>query len=80
LVIRPSEDHEYGGPDAVTRRFGTRGMPRAEREQVILEVAGAIFARGDYHSAAMDEIAEQAGVSKPMLYAYFGSKEGCRHG
>jgi AcrR family transcriptional regulator len=51
-------------------------MPRARREQLILDVAGGAFAREGYHSASMDEIAEQAGVSKPMLYAYFNSKEG----
>lgn len=50
-------------------------MPRAEREHLILEVAGQAFARDGYHSASMDEIAELAGVSKPMVYAYFGSKE-----
>ena len=51
-------------------------MPRAAREQLILDVAGQAFARGDYHSASMDEIAALADVSKPMLYTYFGSKEG----
>ncbi len=51
-------------------------MPRAQREQLILDVAGVVFAREGYHSASMDEIASLADVSKPMLYAYFGSKEG----
>jgi AcrR family transcriptional regulator len=51
-------------------------MPRQQREQLILDVAGRAFARAGYESASMDEIAELAGVSKPMLYAYFGSKEG----
>jgi AcrR family transcriptional regulator len=51
-------------------------MPRARREQLILDVAGQVFARGDYHSASMDVIAKLAEVSKPMLYTYFGSKEG----
>ena len=51
-------------------------MPRVQREQLILDVAGRVFAREGYHSASMDEIAELAEVSKPMLYAYFGSKEG----
>ena len=50
-------------------------MPRRDREQSILDAAGQVFARG-YHAASMDEIAGLADVSKPMLYAYFGSKEG----
>jgi AcrR family transcriptional regulator len=51
-------------------------MPRERREQLILDVAGQVFARAGYESAAMDEIADLAGVSKPMLYQYFGSKQG----
>ncbi len=51
-------------------------MPRSAREQLILRVAGQIFAEGGYERASMDRIAAMAGVSKPMLYAYFGSKEG----
>ena len=51
-------------------------MPRERREQLILDVAGQVFARAGYDSAPMDEIADRAGVSKPMLYTYFGSKEG----
>ncbi len=51
-------------------------MPRADRERLILDVAGTVFARDGYHSASMDEIAATADVSKPMLYAYFASKEG----
>src|SRR5437764_1457115 len=58
------------------RRAGTRGMPRSLREQLILRVAGRVFAEGGYERASMDRIADLAGVSKPMLYAYFGSKEG----
>jgi AcrR family transcriptional regulator len=59
----------------LARKAGTHGMPRADREQLILEVAGRAFARDGYHSASMDEIAALADVSKPMVYAYFGSKE-----
>ena len=51
-------------------------MPRERRRQLILDVAGQVFARAGYESASMDEMAELAGVSKPMLYTYFGSKEG----
>jgi AcrR family transcriptional regulator len=50
-------------------------MPRIVREQSMLDAAGQVFARG-YHAASMDEIASLADVSKPMLYAYFASKEG----
>ena len=42
----------------------------------MLVVAGRVFAARGFHGAGMDEIAEAAGISKPMLYNYFGSKEG----
>ncbi|MFC5906235.1 TetR/AcrR family transcriptional regulator [Streptacidiphilus monticola] len=50
-------------------------MPRAQREQLMLDAAVSVFAKSGYHSASMDEIAEAGGVSKPMLYLYLGSKE-----
>ncbi len=60
-------------PPATTNR---RRMPRAEREREMLEAAGEIFANQGFHDASMDAIAGAAGISKPMLYNYFGSKEG----
>jgi AcrR family transcriptional regulator len=46
------------------------------REQQMLEVAERAFAERGFHAASVDAIAEGAGISKPMVYAYFGSKEG----
>ncbi|WP_033288427.1 TetR/AcrR family transcriptional regulator [Amycolatopsis jejuensis] len=51
-------------------------MPRAERERQMIEVAEQVFGERGYAAASMDEIAELVGVSKPMLYEYFHSKEG----
>jgi AcrR family transcriptional regulator len=51
-------------------------MSRPEREQQMLDVAEEVFAEHGYHGVSMDEIAERCGVSKPMLYEYFGSKDG----
>ncbi len=42
----------------------------------MVAVAEEMFAERGYQAASMDEIAERVGVSKPMLYEYFGSKEG----
>jgi AcrR family transcriptional regulator len=41
----------------------------------MLDAAVAVFSRYGYHTASVDEIAEAAGISKPMVYAYLGSKE-----
>jgi AcrR family transcriptional regulator len=51
-------------------------MPRAEREDEMLHAAGRAFATHGFHDASMDAIAQAAGISKPMLYNYFGSKQG----
>lgn len=51
-------------------------MPRAERERQMLDVAVEVFAERGYVATSMDEIADRVGVSKPMLYEYFSSKEG----
>lgn len=50
--------------------------PVTPREALILETAGPIFAARGYNAASMDEIALAAGVSKPVLYSSFGSKDG----
>ncbi|MFJ5529454.1 TetR/AcrR family transcriptional regulator [Streptomyces sp. NPDC093261] len=53
----------------------TKRMPRAVREQQMMDAAVQIFARRGYTAASMDEIAELAGVSKPLVYLYLNSKE-----
>ncbi|WP_212911713.1 TetR/AcrR family transcriptional regulator [Streptomyces sp. TS71-3] len=50
-------------------------MPRAVRERQMLDAAVQIFGRRGYRAASMDEIAELAGVSKPLVYLYLNSKE-----
>lgn len=50
-------------------------VPRAVRERQIIELAERLFAERGYHAASMDELARRAGVSKPVIYEYFGSKE-----
>lgn len=51
-------------------------MPRQVREQQIIDVGVRVFAKRGYHAASVDEIAELAGISKPMVYLYLESKEG----
>jgi AcrR family transcriptional regulator len=49
-------------------------LPRDERRATLLSAALEVFTAAGYHSAAMDEIADQANVSKPVLYQHFPSK------
>jgi AcrR family transcriptional regulator len=62
-----------GVKPATSARRGNR-LPRDERRGQLLMAASDIFVDRGYHSAGMDEIAERAGVSKPVLYQHFSSK------
>jgi AcrR family transcriptional regulator len=58
-------------PDARPR---SNRLPRHERRRQLLDAALEVFVERGYHAAAMDEIAERAGVSKPVLYQHFPGK------
>lgn len=58
------------------KRAGTKGVPRIEREGQILDVAALEFAAQGYAGTNLAVIAANAGISKPLIYNYFGSKEG----
>jgi len=49
-------------------------LPRDERRAQLLTAALEIFTASGYHAASMDEIADRASVSKPVLYQHFPSK------
>jgi len=57
----------------VTTATGSR-LPREQRRAQVLDAARAVFVESGYYSAGMDDIAERAGVSKPVLYQHFPSK------
>jgi AcrR family transcriptional regulator len=59
---------------STTRPRGTR-LPRLARRRQLLDAAMEVFVARGYHAAAMDEIAERAGVSKPVLYQHFPGKQ-----
>ena len=52
----------------------TTRMPAAERRQQLLDVALEVFGRQGFHAASMNDVAEAAGVTKPVLYQHFASK------
>ncbi|HEY5845209.1 MAG TPA: TetR/AcrR family transcriptional regulator [Microlunatus sp.] len=49
-------------------------LPRDQRRAQLLDAANDVFTSKGYHAAAMDDIADAAGVSKPVLYQHFPSK------
>lgn len=65
------------------RRRGPRpGTPRGERmtrqarEQQLIGVALSVFAEKGYQETTVEDIASRAGITKPVIYDHFGSKEG----
>jgi AcrR family transcriptional regulator len=55
---------------------GTKGVARPEREAQIVEVACRVFGESGYAATSVADVAEAAGISKPLIYNYFGSNEG----
>ncbi|MEY7974709.1 TetR/AcrR family transcriptional regulator [Saccharomonospora xinjiangensis] len=51
-------------------------MTGAERRQQLLDVARSLFAQKGFDGTSVEEIAQKANVSKPVVYEHFGGKEG----
>src|SRR6266536_5189832 len=69
---------DHPGDPILTATSDTRPrssrLPRHERRRQLLDAALEVFVSQGYHAAAMDDIAERAGVSKPVLYQHFPGK------
>src|SRR2546425_11545473 len=51
-------------------------LPAPRRRRQLLDVARVLFAAGGFHATSMDDVAEAAGLTKPVLYQHFPSKRG----
>jgi AcrR family transcriptional regulator len=67
--VTVADDARRADPSA-----GLARLPREERRAQVLRAAREVFVAQGYHTAAMDDIAERAGVSKPVLYQHFPGK------
>src|SRR5207245_8271831 len=54
----------------------SRRLTASARRAQLIEVGRAVFAERGYEAASVEEIAERAKVSKPIVYEHFGGKEG----
>lgn len=61
-------------PTSARKRARGSRMPRDERRGQLLTTASDVFVDRGFHATGMDEIADRAGVSKPVLYQHFSSK------
>jgi AcrR family transcriptional regulator len=62
-------------PDTLVKGHRPGRVPRAVRAEQLLDLADRLFAERGFHGASMDELARRAGISKPVIYDHFGSKE-----
>ena len=62
--------------DARIEDFAHGRVPREVRERQIVELAEQLFSERGYQGSSMDELARRAGVTKPVVYELFGSKDG----
>ena len=62
----------------MTRMMGSknRRLPASERRAQLIDVGRTVFAKNGYEATSVEEIAERARVSKPIIYEHFGGKEG----
>ena len=58
----------------MTNRHPPTRLPAARRRQQLLDTALDVFAERGFHPTSMNDLAEAAGVTKPVLYQHFGSK------
>ena len=58
----------------MTVRPHSARLPAARRREQLLDVALAVFGEQGFHPASMNDVAEAAGVTKPVLYQHFRSK------
>src|SRR6266536_2128695 len=64
-----------GKPTATAAPGGKRRMRGPERRAQLLGVARRVFGKAGFHGVSMDEVAKEAGVTKPILYDHFNSEE-----
>ena len=73
-MATPAVSGDRPGASQLQPRARSSRLPRQARRRQLLGAARSVFVAQGYHAAAMDEIAERAGVSKPVLYQHFPGK------
>jgi AcrR family transcriptional regulator len=74
VVVNPATEENPDSPRIPEAR--SQRLPAARRRDQLLDIALDLFGAADYHATSMDDIAEAAGVTKPVLYQHFPSKKG----
>jgi AcrR family transcriptional regulator len=60
----------------MTASGSRKRLSATERRTQLIEIGRKVFAERGYEATSVEEIAERAGISKPIVYEHFGGKEG----
>lgn len=63
-------------PAAAATKERRRRLRRDERVEQLLDVAQQLFARNGFDGTSIEQLARSAGITRPVIYEHFGSKEG----
>ncbi len=79
MVVQATRVKDVAVPDKPDKevRVPRARMTGAERRHQLIDIARTLFAERGYEGTAIEEIAQRANVSKPVVYEHFGGKEGC---
>ncbi len=75
-MSRSSQDRTERTAQNRTERAPRIRMTGTQRREQLIEIGRALFAERGYEGASIEEIAQRAQVSKPVVYEHFGGKEG----
>lgn len=74
-MTSPETPKYDSGPRQDPGAAGSTRMPRAQRRAQLLRIAAIEFGERGFHGTSMAKIASAAGITKPVLYQHFASKE-----
>jgi AcrR family transcriptional regulator len=75
MLVERRSLKDVAAPEKEVRAPRAR-MTGAERRHQLIDVARTLFAERGYEGTSIEEIAQRANVSKPVVYEHFGGKEG----
>ena len=76
MTSRPPDGHDGQVTNSDAGTNHRKRMTGRERREQLLDIGRRLFAERGFQGTSIEEIAAQAGVSKPVVYEHFGGKEG----
>ena len=75
-AVAASRQDTPGSAGSPAGESGRTRLSAVERRSQLVRIGRSVFAEKGYDATSVEEIAERAGISKPVVYEHFGGKEG----